>query len=56
MNTLNSWTLEVEEDKVTGDAILTFPPELLASVGWKAGDTLVWKDNKDGTWSLEKKE
>ena len=56
LNKSNSWTLTVEEDEKTGDGILTFPPDLLESVGWKEGDTLVWKDNGNGTWSLEKKD
>jgi hypothetical protein len=49
-----SWTLTVEEDPNTGDAILQFPPELLEAADWKEGDTLEWTDNKDGSWSLVK--
>jgi hypothetical protein len=26
------------------------------SAGWKIGDTLEWIDNKNGTWSIKKKE
>jgi hypothetical protein len=51
----NSWTLTVEEDPETGDAILQFPPDLLEQAGWKEGDTLEWKDRGDGSWLLEKK-
>jgi hypothetical protein len=51
----NSWTLTVEEDPETGDAILQFPPDLLEQAGWKEGDTLEWTDRGDGSWSLEKK-
>ena len=51
----NTWTLTVEEDPVTGDCILTFPPDLLEQAGWKEGDTLEWKDRGDGSWLLEKK-
>jgi hypothetical protein len=51
----NSWTLTVEEDPETGNAILQFPPDLLEATGWKEGDTLEWKDRGDGSWSLEKK-
>jgi hypothetical protein len=50
----NKWILEVQEDPETGDAILEFPPDFLATAGWKEGDTLVWKDLGDGTWSLTK--
>lgn len=48
------WTLTVEEDPETGDGILTFPPDLLAAAGWQEGDRIHWKDNQDGSWSLEK--
>ena len=51
----NSWTLEVQEDPESGDCILQFPPEMLEQVGWKEGDTLVWKQMSDGAWSLSKK-
>ena len=50
------WTIAVQEDPVTGDAILEFPPEAMAQAGWKEGDTLNWNDNKDGTFTLTKKE
>ena len=51
-----SWQANVEEDPETGDFYITFPPELLEEVGWKEGDTVEWTDNKDGSWSLSKKE
>jgi bifunctional DNA-binding transcriptional regulator/antitoxin component of YhaV-PrlF toxin-antitoxin module len=44
------------EVKQNGDEYyLEFPDELLAQTGWKIGDTLVWKDRKDGSWTLKKK-
>ena len=52
---MNRWTVTVEEDPETGDAILPFPPELLEQTGWKEGDVLIWKDQGDGSWLLEKK-
>lgn len=52
-----SWTLTTEEDPADPEGLLlTFPPDLLESAGWKSGDTLEWKDNGDGSWSLSKKE
>lgn len=52
---LKSWTLNLEEaDDGSGDAILTFPPDLLEQAGWKEGDTLKWIDQKDGSWQLKK--
>ena len=50
-----SWTLTVEEDVDTGDAILNFPPDLLEAAGWQEGDTLEWIDQGDGSWQLKKK-
>jgi hypothetical protein len=51
---LKSWTLNVEEaNDGSGDAILTFPPDLLEQTGWKEGDTLKWIDQKDGGWLLK---
>jgi hypothetical protein len=52
----NKWVLEVQEDPETGDCILEFPPEMLAQVGWKEGDTLEWKDAGNGAWSIAKKD
>ena len=47
--------MKIEEtDDGSGDAILTFPPELLEQAGWKEGDTLKWIDQKDGSWLLKK--
>jgi hypothetical protein len=51
-----SWTLEVQQDPETGEAILEFPPELLAQTGWQEGDTLTWTDLGNGSWSLSLKE
>lgn len=51
----NIWTLTVEEDPITEECILTFPPELLEQAGWKEGDILEWSDRGDGSWLLEKK-
>ena len=52
----NKWTLEVQEDPETGDAILEFPPDLMEQAGWKEGDVLTWKDLGNGSWSLTKQE
>jgi len=53
-----SWILDVEEAKDgSGDAILTFPDELLILNGWKDG-TLLNMEPKDGviTITVPKKE
>lgn len=46
---------EVKYDSQTGDYYLEFHPELLDQLGWYIGDTLIWEDNKDGTFSIKKK-
>jgi hypothetical protein len=50
------WTITVEEDPETGELVLPFSDEMLVEVAWSIGDTLVWTDNKDGSWTLKKKE
>lgn len=52
---MKSYTIKLEEDE-NGDLILPFTDELLNEVGWKEGDTLGWKDNKDGSFTLSKQE
>ena len=45
--------IQVDSD---GDLILVFPDELLAAMDWNEGDTLVWTNNEDGTWTLTRNE
>jgi hypothetical protein len=52
---MKSWTVTIEEDPETGDAMLPFPEEMLEDLGWVEGDVIEWVDNKDGSWSLVKK-
>lgn len=48
------YTVELIEEG--DDVILPLPPEMIEQLGWKEDDVLVWTDNKDGSWSLSKKE
>lgn len=50
------WILDVKEDPETKDQILEFPDDLMESAGWKEGDVIEWIDNKDGSWTLRKKD
>lgn len=50
-----NWQVQVQEDPKTKELFIEFPPGCLEEVGWKEGDTVQWKDNEDGTWSLTKK-
>lgn len=53
---MNKWTLEIESDPDDPESmILSFPDDLLANVGWSPGDIIEWIDNKDGSWTLRKK-
>ena len=49
-----SYIVTIETDPETGDLVLPLPDELLKEAGWKTGDTLDWKDNSDGTFSMTK--
>ena len=53
---MKSWTIELQNDPETGDCILEFPPDFLEETGWKEGDTLEFIDNKDGSFTMTKKE
>lgn len=50
--TEQKWTLNVETDPETGELILSFPDELLESLGWQEGDVLDWSINEDGTVTM----
>jgi len=48
------FSVELQED-VNGDLIMPIPSELLAQMGWDEGDTLIWEDSFNGSYSLRKK-
>lgn len=50
----NSWTVPIIEFE--GDLAVEFPDELMEAAGWKVGDTMTWIDNKDGTWTIVKRD
>lgn len=52
---MTHWITTVQEDPETGDAIIEFPDELLAAVGWQEGDVINWEVQPDGTCILTKK-
>jgi hypothetical protein len=49
------WIVDVEEDE-NGNLILPLNADILSEAGWKEGDIIIWKDNKDGSWTMSKKE
>lgn len=51
------WIITLEEaDDGSGDLIMPFPENFLEGTGWNIGDTLEWIDNKNGSFTLRKKD
>jgi len=42
------------KENENGELYLEFPNELMEEMGWNEGDTLEWKDNGDGSWTIQK--
>ena len=42
------------KERENGELYLEFPNELMDEMGWCEGDTLEWKDNRDGSWTIQK--
>ena len=53
--TENKYTANVIEDE-NGEFLIPLPEDMLEELGWKVGDTIDWGDNKDGSYTLTKKE
>jgi hypothetical protein len=49
-----TWTVEIQMDGLTGDAIIPIPDDLSDAVGWNVDDELEWCDNKNGSYILRK--
>jgi len=52
---MTTHTISVVYDKTLKEYVLPLGDELCEQLGWKMGDTLVWIDNKDGSFTLSKK-
>ena len=50
---MSKYTLEVQENE-DGEFFIELNDEILEGTGWKIGDDLIWTDNKDGSWTLNK--
>jgi hypothetical protein len=44
----------IEDPDNPEELLLDLGTELCEELGWKAGDTVQWIDNKDGTWHITK--
>ena len=42
------------KERENGELYLEFPDELMDEMGWNEGDTLEWKDNGNGSWTIQK--
>lgn len=51
---MTTHTAIVEYDKDHNEYVLPLGDELCEQLGWQAGDTLIWIDNKDGTFTVKK--
>jgi len=49
-----NYTLNVEQNKITGEYFIILPEDLLAEINWKTGDEIEFKLNKDNSITLEK--
>lgn len=49
------WTTEVKEDPQTGDLYIEFDDEVIKTLGWEEGDTLIWEGNHS-TYYVRKKD
>lgn len=53
--TKTRWSVKIVEDPdQPGELLLDLGQTLCDTLGWRPGDQVTWKDNKDGTWTLEK--
>ena len=51
---LKIWTVKVEMDGLTGDAIIPIPDDLSDIVGCNVDDEVEWCDNNDGSYIIRK--
>ena len=49
-------TIVTLEEDSEGNLVLPISNEMMAELGWKIGDNINWNDNKDGTWTMTKKQ
>jgi hypothetical protein len=50
----NRWTVSVEEDPETGEALIQLPQELLDLQGWGEGTVIEWIPQEDGSYIIQK--
>ncbi|MEY3311441.1 MAG: hypothetical protein RL348_774 [Bacteroidota bacterium] len=50
----HKWTVNVEEDSETGEAMIQLPQELLDLQGWSEGTIIEWIAQDDGSYIIQK--
>jgi hypothetical protein len=50
----HKWTVNVEEDPETGEAMIQLPQELLDLQGWSEGTIIEWIAQDDGSYIIQK--
>jgi bifunctional DNA-binding transcriptional regulator/antitoxin component of YhaV-PrlF toxin-antitoxin module len=50
---MTTYTTKIEMDP-SGEAYFQIPDELWDTLGWEIGDTIMWDDNGDGSYTLRK--
>ena len=56
---MKKFIVQIQFDDREGDYYIPLPDDMLsliADLGWTTNDDLEWIDNKDGTFSIKKKE
>ena len=56
---MKRFIVQIQFDVREGDYYIPLPDDMLsliADLGWTTNDDLEWIDNKDGTFSIKKKE
>jgi len=48
-------TLTVQEDPLTGDLFIELPEDILQAVDLQEGDDIVWEPVGENSWALRKK-
>lgn len=54
MTSALTFTLTVKESE-SGSLYIELPEQVLEALNWREGDTLVWSDNGNSSWTVKKK-
>jgi hypothetical protein len=46
--------IDIKADPETGEPYIEIPDDICDQLDFKVGDTILWTDNKDGSYTLSK--